>query len=89
MLWDAAGGPQRAGWGEPKSVAVWRNYLKAARKFRPPHDAGKLIEHILTRSDRVRDNTRVRNSGRIYNQPSWLAFIAEEASKGGHPKKAD
>jgi hypothetical protein len=46
-LWKEAGGPQRAGWGTPGSVAVWKRYLTAAQKYQPPHPAGKLFQRIL------------------------------------------
>jgi hypothetical protein len=47
-LWIAAGGPRRAGWGNPGSVVVWRDHARSARKYRPPHAAGTLIQRDIT-----------------------------------------
>ena len=36
-------------WGKSGSatVAVWRRYLKTTQNFRPPHNAGKIIQGII------------------------------------------
>ncbi len=64
-LWKAAGGPQRAGWGEPISVAVWRNHLKAAQKYRPPQQAGINIQRILVPNIRRKPASRHGELGKL------------------------
>ncbi len=81
-LWQAAGGPRRAGWGEPGSVAVWRHHLKAAQKYRPPHQAGIRIQLILAPDIRRRPVRVTGSPSRsLYDHPSWRALIKKEGGR--------
>ena len=68
-VWQAANGPPRSGWGARGSVAVWANHIVAAQAYRAPHQAGALIEYIL--SERLPNPRRLQRGklSRFYRYP--------------------
>jgi hypothetical protein len=54
LLWKAAEGGPRTGWGREghASVAVWRHHLGTAKDFRPPHPSGVLVERFLANPEK-------------------------------------
>ena len=75
-------------WGKfgSATVAVWKRYLTAAQKYRPPHPAGELIQHILAPAVRRRP-ARISSgvSKLLYDHPSWLTQV--EGKRGGKKTK--
>ena len=57
LLWRNADGPARPAWGKPDSLVTWRNHLRAAQKYRPPHPAGQHIQRILAGGGSLSDHT--------------------------------
>ena len=51
-------------WGKSGSetVVVWRQHLQAARNYRPPHDAGRIIQGIMAPRDQAKPK---RATGRL------------------------
>lgn len=71
-------------WGKLGSatVAVWKRHLTAAQKYRPPHPAGELIQHILAPAIRSRPSRVTGSVSKLlYEHPNWLELIEEE--RGG------
>ena len=58
-------------WGKSGSetVVVWRRYLKTAQKYRPPHPAGKLIQHILAPDIRPATVHKAGQLSKYYDHP--------------------
>jgi hypothetical protein len=48
QLWQAAGGEPHGGpAAKDGSLGAWRRHLAAAKRYLPPHQAGKFVERIL------------------------------------------
>ena len=48
-LWQSAGGAPHGGLGaHPGTFMAWRKHLVAAHKYRPPHEAGKMVVKLIT-----------------------------------------
>ena len=49
-LWLTSGGEAHGRLGaHPGTLTAWRKHLVAARRYRPPHPAGELVERMMTR----------------------------------------
>jgi hypothetical protein len=84
-VWVAAGGtPHKPHSGASEREGVfktWREHVKAAKEYQPPHDAGERVDSIL-RGRPVRKHRPPwftdpwRWSG--YDHPSWREFVATQ-----------
>jgi hypothetical protein len=75
VLWQCAGGKPHAphcGFDASGTFATWRAHLVAAAKYRPPHDAGKLVTLILAgeppkpRAQLTEEQSRRWRAGYVY-----------------------
>lgn len=77
-LWRKAGGPPHtahSGLSEaPAAFAAWRVHLIAARRYRPPHPAGKLVARIMAGPQPRRRSPPQRGRlSRFYRYPRLTA----------------
>jgi hypothetical protein len=85
QLWRKAGGVPHGGLAaRDGSLTAWRKYIVAARRYYPPHPAGKLVEHILAGDPPKRRPQRTdeqsRRWRRAYDHPSRSAFFARKTN---------
>jgi hypothetical protein len=85
QLWTAADGPARTSWGKADSVVVWRNYIKAAWEYRPPHELGVLLERRLGDTNHYRPSPTAEH--KVPGSSARLLYD-HPASQGGAIKTA-
>jgi hypothetical protein len=68
-MWIAAGGAPHGAIARDGALTAWRNHLKAAKRYEPPHPVGERISHILSGSAPNRLKPRPGALRRFYVHP--------------------
>jgi hypothetical protein len=69
-MWIAAGGAPHGAIARDRALTAWRNHLKTAKRYQPPHPIGERIAHILSGSaPKKRPEPRAGSFRRFYVDP--------------------